>query len=220
MQSKQSIRPKIIAVSGGSGSGKTTLVGRLCQALGERGILVLQLDHYYRDLSHLSQAERDHRNFDHPDAFDTTLLIEQLTALSAARAIRRPTYDFASHTRTGVEVALAPAPVILLDGILSLHWPEVRRLLDLAVYVDVDDDVRFIRRLRRDISERGRTVEGVVAQYLESVKAMHDAYVAPQKLVADIIVSWMDFNDRAVSMLAGMASSWLEDVRRGEVGPV
>jgi uridine kinase len=201
-------RPRIIAVSGGSGSGKTTLVQRLVAATGAGGIMVVHMDNYYQDLVHLSQEERDLRNFDHPEAFDTQLLQAHIQALHAGQSIERPTYDFASHTRLGAPVTLAPAPVIVLDGILSLHWPALRGLLDLGIFVDVSDDVRFIRRLQRDVSERGRTVDSVVAQYLATVKAMHDLYVAPQKYVADIIVSWEDYNDRAVAMLAGMVRSW------------
>lgn len=177
------------------------------------GILVLQLDHYYLDQSHLPMTERDRVNFDHPDAFDTKLIQSQLAALAAGQAVDRPTYDYATHSRVEKKVRIDPAPVILVDGILSLHWPEIRKLLDLAVFVDVSDDVRFIRRLRRDVSERGRTVESVITQYLRSVKAMHDTYVAPQKFVADIIVSWMEYNERAVAMLAGMIQSWQQGAR-------
>lgn len=203
----------MIAVSGGSGSGKTTLVGRLVGSVTADTtqnpmVQVLHLDHYYRDLSHLSPEERDRQNFDHPQAFDTELLRKHLTDLRNGEAIDRPTYDFASHTRRAETVRLSPASVIVLDGILSLHWPEVRDLLDLKIFVDVSDDVRFIRRLRRDINERGRTFEGVITQYLSSVKTMHDAFVAPQRNVADIIVSWEDYNDRAVAMLAGMVRTW------------
>ncbi len=171
-------------------------------------MLVLHVDNYYQDLSHLPQHERDQRNFDHPDAFDTVLLNQHLTELLAGRAIERPTYDFASHTRLTTTLRIEPAPVLILDGILSLHWPEIRNLVNLAVFVDVDDDVRLIRRLRRDISERGRTVDSVVTQYLTTVKEMHDRFVAPQKQVADIIVSWMSYNDQAVAMLAHMARAW------------
>jgi uridine kinase len=203
----------MIAVSGGSGSGKTTLVGRLvgsatADTAEEHLVRVLHLDHYYRDLSHLSPDERDRQNFDHPQAFDMELLRKHLTALRNGDQIDRPTYDFASHTRRPETVCLKPAAVIVLDGILALHWAEVRDLLDLKIYVDVSDDVRFIRRLRRDINERGRTVEGVITQYLSSVKTMHDTFVAPQRYVADIIVSWEDYNDRAVAMLAGMVKTW------------
>lgn len=201
-------KPRIIAVAGGSGSGKTTLVGRLMKALGERDILVLQLDHYYNDLSTLPMSERDRKNFDHPDAFDTKVLAAQLKALADGKTIDRPTYDFATHSRTKEVKKLNPEPVILLDGILALHWPEVRELLDLAIFVDVDDDVRIIRRLKRDVSERGRTIDSVITQYLATVKSMHDTYCAPQRDVADIVVRWMDYNDSAVAMIAAMIRSW------------
>ena len=123
----------------------------------------------------------------------------------------RPSYDFASHTRLSASTEVKPARVIVLDGILTLHDPKLREIYDLSVFVDVDDDVRFLRRLRRDIGERGRTMDSVMSQYLATVKPMHDRFVAPQKHVADIIVSWMDYNDRAVAMLAGMVGSWLAD---------
>ena len=205
-------QPKIIGVSGGSGSGKTTLVRMLrdrCSEMVGVDLLVLQIDHYYHDLAHLPQSERDSRNYDHPDSFDTELLRQHLSELLAGREVARPTYDFATHTRTGETVLIKPAPVLVLDGILALHWAEIRQLLTLAVYVDVDDDVRCLRRLRRDINERGRNVDGVIQQYLQTVKPMHDTFVGPQKLVADIIVSWMQYNERAVAMLAGMAAAWV-----------
>lgn len=205
------LKPKFIGVSGGSGSGKTTLVSRLQAGMDAASVLVIQMDNYYLDLSGLTQAERDRRNFDHPDAFDTPLLIQHIKELASERSVARPSYDFASHTRSAKTVELKPAAVIVLDGILTLHDPALRELYDLSIFVDVDDDVRLLRRMRRDIGERGRTMESVINQYLASVKAMHDRYVAPQKLVADIIVSWMDYNDRAVAMLAGMVDSWLKN---------
>ncbi|MBM4252458.1 MAG: uridine kinase [Deltaproteobacteria bacterium] len=204
-------QPKIIGVSGGSGSGKTTLVRMLrerCRELLGLDLLVLQVDHYYNDMAHLPEDERDARNYDHPDAFDTALLSQHLSQLLAGKSVARPTYDYATHTRTADTVEIKPAPIIVLDGILTLHWPEIRDLLTLSVYVDVDDDVRCLRRLRRDIRERGRNVDGVIHQYLATVKPMHDSFIAPQKLVADIIVSWMNYNERAVAMLAGMVAAW------------
>ena len=201
-------KPRLIGVAGGSGSGKTTLVTRLRDTCEPGAVVALQLDHYYRDLSALAPAERDRRNFDHPDAFDMDLIQRHLTDLAAGRPIRRPTYDFATHTRSSQDAVVEPAPVMVLDGILTLHWDEVRTLLDLGIFVDVDDDVRLLRRLRRDISERGRTIDSVAMQYLASVKPMHDQYVAPQKFVADIIISWHEYNDRAVAMLAGMVHDW------------
>lgn len=199
---------KIIGISGGSGSGKTTLVNRVCQACSKIPVLVLHLDHYYHDLSHLSVSDRDRKNFDDPKSIDSELLKSQLTLLASGQAVDRPTYDFATHTRVSQTVRLNPAPIIILDGIFSLYWPEIRSMLNLSVFVDVDDDVRFIRRLRRDINERGRTVEGVIGQYLATVKVMHDHNVAPQKNEADIIVRWMKYNDQAVSMIAGLIRTW------------
>jgi uridine kinase len=200
-----SLKPTLIGVSGGSGSGKTTLVNRLTnQFVSPSDLMVIQMDHYYRDLSHLSQADRDKRNFDHPDSLDLELLQTHLESLAKGNTVERPSYDFASHTRLQRTTTLTPAPVIIIDGILALHHPGIRNLLALSIYVDVDDDLRFIRRLRRDISERGRTVDSVISQYLATVKAMHDSYVEPQKYVADIIVSWRDYNDRAVRMLSDM----------------
>jgi uridine kinase len=201
-------RPRIIGLSGGSGSGKTTLAKRLTAAVGPGLVTVLGLDHYYLDLIDLPAAERDRRNFDHPDAFDVPLLERHLRQLVGGKPIERPTYDFATHTRRDAPVTIAPGPVVLVDGILALHWPELRRLYDLSIYVDVDDDVRILRRVRRDITERGRTIDSVSAQYLTSVKPMHDTYVEPQKLRADIIVSWMSMNDSAVGMLAGLVNNW------------
>ena len=204
-------RPKIIAISGGSGSGKTTIVNKVREQCGDEGILTLHMDHYYRDLSPLAPAERDHCNFDHPDAFDLELLRVHLSELAAGQSVERPTYDFATHTRTGATVELKPQAAVILDGILSLNDPQLRPIFDLSVYVEVSDDVRFIRRLKRDIAERGRTVDGVIQQYLQSVKPMHDAHVAPQKNVADIIISWETYNTRAIEMLSDMVRSWLRD---------
>lgn len=201
------MKPRIIAICGGSGSGKTTLVTRLSQARTASDIMVLQMDHYYKDLSHLAPAERDLCNFDHPDALELSLLRNQVRQLRDGETIERPSYDFASHTRTGAVVRLSPPRLIVVDGILALHDPELRQLFDLKIYVDVDDDVRFIRRLRRDVVERGRTVDSVIMQYLASVKDMHDQYVAPQKYVADLIISWMSYNDRAVAMLNAWADA-------------
>lgn len=202
------MRPHIMAIAGGSGSGKTTLVRMLTERRSDSDILVIPMDHYYKDLSHLSMEERDLRNFDHPDALDLATLGQHLSALRQGQSVDRPTYDFASHTRSKASVRLTPRKAIILDGILSLHDPALRMLLDLSVYIDVDDDVRFIRRLRRDTMERGRTMDSVIRQYLASVKSMHDAYVAPQKHVADIIVSWMEYNERAVAMLSHMMANW------------
>ena len=196
--------PLVIGVCGGSGSGKTTLVRKILEQTGSKDILVLSLDHYYRDLSHLTPDQRDHCNFDHPDALDSSLLVTHMRDLIKGLPVERPTYDFSSHMRLPQVVKLFPKQVMIVDGILALHWYELREVLDLKIYVDVSDDVRFIRRLQRDTRERGRTIDSVIRQYLATVKAMHDQFVARQRYLADIIISWEDHNERAVNMLVGM----------------
>ncbi len=198
---------KIIGISGGSG--KTTFVNRVRAESAGVDVLILQLDHYYHDLSRLAPEARDRNNFDHPDAIDSSLLMTQLAELAKGRPVFRPSYDFATHTRSKETVQIFPAPVIILDGIFTLYWPEIRNILSLSIFVDVDDDVRFIRRLMRDVNERGRTVEGVIQQYLSTVKVMHDQNVAPQKHAADIVVRWMKYNDQAVAMVSGLIRNWV-----------
>ncbi len=199
---KASGKPLLVAVTGGSGSGKSTIVRKVCEYSPDLPIAVLQQDHYYRDLSHLKPAERDAVNFDHPASLDMALIQAHLESLANGVAIDRPTYDFATHTRTKEVVRMEPMPIIMFDGILALHDPGIRRLFDISVFVDVPDDVRFIRRLRRDVRERGRSVEGVIEQYLGSVKPMHDEFVAPTRRMADLVISWERWNDRSIAMLA------------------
>lgn len=197
-------KPLIIGVAGGSGSGKTTIVRRLEEYCSGISMMVFQLDHYYRDLAHLDPEDRSNVNFDHPDALEMDLVAKHISDLAAGKAIERPSYEFASHTRSSKVVKLEPQDVILVDGIFALYNPEVRQHLDCGIYVDVSDDVRFIRRLKRDVSERGRTNEGVIKQYLTTVKPMHDQFVAPTKLLADMVVYWDRYNDRTIQLLGNM----------------
>ena len=200
-------KPIMIGIAGGSGSGKTTIARKIQERCLGFSTLLFQLDHYYRDLAHLDPAERDRVNFDHPDALEMELLEDHVRKLADGSFIDRPTYEFASHTRSSKVLRLDPAEVIIVDGIFALYSPQIRKHLDCSIFVDVSDDVRFIRRLRRDVDERGRTNDGVIKQYLSSVKPMHDQFVAPTKYLADLVVQWDNYNDRTVDMLTNMILS-------------
>jgi uridine kinase len=201
------VKPVMIGIAGGSGSGKSTIARKIQERCSDVTVLMFQLDHYYKDLAHLEPIERDRVNFDHPESLEMVLLERHIAELAAGRAIDRPTYEFASHTRSSKIARLEPAEVVIVDGIFSLYSPEIRKHLTFSVYVDVSDDVRFIRRLRRDVDERGRTNEGVIKQYLATVKPMHDQFVQPTKLQSDLVVQWDHFNDKTIDMLALMIRS-------------
>lgn len=192
--------PLIIGVVGGSGSGKTTVARAILASAGVPAAFLDQ-DAYYRDLAHLTLDERRQVNFDHPDALDNDLLVEHLEALAAGRSIDKPTYDFAAHTRAAETVRIEPARIVLVDGILLFNEPRIRELLDIKVFVDVADDIRFIRRMLRDVAERGRTVEDVVRQYLATVRPMHIEFVEPSKRWADVIIPEGGHNRIAVEMV-------------------
>ncbi len=177
-----------VGIAGGTGSGKTTLAARVVGALPPDSVALLSHDSYYRDQSHLSPAERDRLNFDHPDTLETTLLVEHLGELRAGRAIEQPAYDFAEHRRHAARRRVEPRRVVIVEGILILHEPSLRRALDIKVFVDTDADERVLRRVERDTRERGRTVESVTAQYRETVRPMHAQFVEPSKRHADLII--------------------------------
>jgi uridine kinase len=195
------VKPVILGVAGGTGSGKTTVVEEVVRRLGPEDVAVIQHDSYYRDRSRLAPQERARVNYDHPDALETPLLVEHLRLLQAGQPIEIPVYDFASHTRTSEVVPLAPHRVVILEGILVLAEPELRALMDIRVFVDTDADIRMIRRLRRDMKERGRTLDSVVEQYLETVRPMHMEFVEPSKRHAHVIVPEGGENLVAVDML-------------------
>jgi uridine kinase len=200
------VRPLIIGVAGGSGSGKTTVARAIQERLGVDAIFLDQ-DAYYADLGHLPFEERVRTNFDHPDALDTELMVEHLETLAAGCAIEKPTYDFTQHTRATATVRLEPRDVILVDGILILAEARLRRMFDMKVFVDVADDLRFIRRMQRDVAERGRSVDSIIAQYVEFVRPMHLEFVEPSKRYADIIVPEGGRNTVAVQMLAARVAA-------------
>lgn len=191
----------VFGVAGGTGSGKTTVARRILQAVGVEQVAHLPHDAYYRDLQDLSLEERGRVNFDHPDSLETELLIEHIQTLLAARPVELPVYDFSRHGRTAETITINPSPFILVEGILIFTNRELRELMDIKVYVDVDADVRFIRRLSRDVEERGRSLDSVVKQYLETVRPMHLQFVEPSKRYADVIIPGGGMNQIAINMV-------------------
>ncbi len=201
----------IIGVAGGSGSGKTTVVKSIVRSLGKGQVTVVHHDAYYRDASHLDPEARHAINYDHPDALETELLVEHLNALRAGSAVAIPTYDFTTQSRLPDTVIAEPRKVIIVDGLLILWDKRLRELMDIKVFVDTDSDLRFIRRLSRDIEERGRTAEWVIKQYLETVRLMHLEFVEPSKRYADLIMPEGGHNRVAVDMLLTKVRSILRD---------
>jgi uridine kinase len=200
-------RPVVVGVAGGSGSGKTTVVREIVRRLGPERVTVVHHDHYYRDFSHLSPADRDPINFDHPDALETGLLVEHLGRLLRGEGVEAPVYDFTTHTRTSRTLPVEPREVVVVDGILVLAERDLRDLMDIKIFVDTDADIRFIRRMARDMGERGRSLESVVEQYQSTVRPMHLEFVEPSKRYADVIVPVGGENVVAVDMLVTKLAS-------------
>jgi uridine kinase len=205
--------PLVIGVAGGSGSGKTTVVRKILEALGDARVPVLEHDRYYRDRNDLRLEERAALNYDHPDSLETDLLVRHVRELRAGRGIEAPVYDFARHARKDATEAIAAGGAIIVEGILIYTDPDLRKLMDVKVFVDTDDDTRFIRRLQRDLAERGRTVESVIDQYLGTVKPMHLEFVEPSKRYADIIIPQGGHNTVAVDMLLRLIRGLATDIR-------
>jgi uridine kinase len=196
----------VIGVAGGSGSGKTTVVRRIVDSLGDDQVTVLEHDRYYRDRNDLRFEERAALNYDHPDSLETDLLVEHLHHLREGRAVEVPVYDFARYTRQPAQTVV-PRTAVIVEGILIYTDAALRRLMDIKVFVDTDDDTRFIRRLQRDITARGRTVQSVIDQYLGTVKPMHLEFVEPSKRYADIIIPQGGHNAVATDMLLTLIRS-------------
>ena len=195
------VKPLLIGIAGGSGSGKSTVARRVADSLGQASVVFLDMDAYYRNHIHLSLEERRRVNWDHPDAFDLDLLVEQLETLASGREIRKPTYDFVTHTRRDDHEVIAPADVIVIDGILLFSDARVRDLCDVKVFVDADADIRVLRRIRRDMVERGRPLDEIIEQYLATVQPMHLQFVEPSKRYADVIVPRGGQNAVAIEMI-------------------
>ncbi|MGI6441275.1 MAG: uridine kinase [Peptoniphilaceae bacterium] len=195
------MRAYTIGICGGSGSGKSTVTRRMVEAFGNDHIVVIEQDSYYRDQTHLPYEERIQTNYDHPDAFDTGLMVSQIRSLQQGKPIEKPLYDYTRHTRKTETVRVEPRPILILEGILLFFDRGLRDTMDLKVYVETDADVRILRRIRRDMKERGRTLDSVIDQYLETVRPSHLQFVEPSKRYADIIFPVGGYNEVGIDLL-------------------
>jgi uridine kinase len=194
-------RPFLIGVAGGTCSGKTTISERLATLAGDENVALIKLDSYYVANRHLAFDERARANYDHPDAFDWPLLNDHIAALSAGATVPVPVYDYVEHTRSDEVRMVAPARIVVVEGILVLYEPTLRERFDLRVFVDTDADVRLVRRLQRDVAERGRTTESIVAQYLATVRPSHEQFIEPSKRYSDVILPHGGMNEPALDVL-------------------
>jgi uridine kinase len=203
-------KPVVIGVTGGSGSGKTSVTNAIYESLKDLSILVLQQDYYYKDQHNVPYEQRLKTNYDHPLAFDNDLLIKHIEKLLRYEAIEKPVYDYSIHTRSDKVIPVAPKEVIILEGILVLEDERLRNLMDIKLYVDTDADLRIIRRLERDIRERGRTFDSVIDQYLNVVRPMHNQFIEPTKRYADIIIPEGGQNHVAIDLMVTKIQTILE----------
>lgn len=204
------MKTTIIGIAGGTGSGKSTLTARLREHFGEHEVSVINHDSYYKRHDELPYEERCKLNYDHPDSFDTELLVEHLKALRRGESVQVPVYDYTIHNRSDETVTVSPAPVVIVEGILIFDSAELCNMMDLKVFVDTDADVRILRRIVRDVKSRGRTLDSVVTQYLTTVKPMHEQFVEPSKRKADLIVPEGGRNEVALDMLIKWVSNHLQ----------
>ena len=203
----------LIGIAGGSGSGKTTLADKLVECFGSDEVSIIRHDNYYKRHDQLTYEERSKLNYDHPDAFDTDLLCEQLKQLKEWHAIEMPVYDYSQHNRSDQVIVVHPAPVLILEGILIFAEEELCKLMDIKVFVDTDADVRILRRILRDVKARGRSLDSVITQYLTTVKPMHEQFVEPSKRRADVIIPDGGYNQVALEMLMQRVRSQLDRYR-------
>ena len=203
--------PLVIGIAGGTGSGKTTVAQSILQRSGPERVAYIQHDAYYKDLSDLPPAQRSTTNFDHPNSLETELMVEHVRALKAGEAVELPTYDFTNHTRKKETIRVEPKPVILVEGILLFVDATLRELCDVKLFVDTDADIRFLRRLQRDIHDRGRTTESVIQQYLATVRPMHLEFVEPSKRYADLIIPEGGLNEVAMDVVIARIENKLRE---------
>jgi uridine kinase len=201
--------PLVIGIAGGSGSGKTTVANVVIQRVGAKNIAYLPHDAYYKELGHLPPNQRAEVNFDHPDSLENELMIHHIKTLCKYKSVALPIYDFSRHSRTSKTIKVRPQRIILVEGILIFAVPELRSLFDLKIFVDTDSDLRFIRRLQRDITERSRTTESVINQYLTTVRPMHLEFVEPSKRYADVIIPEGGFNAAALDLVVARLEALL-----------
>jgi uridine kinase len=204
----------IIGICGGTGSGKTTVANRILESVSRDEVVFLQQDSYYLNLDQMPLDYRQMVNFDHPEAIDNDLLVQHVRALRRGEAVELPVYDFRTHTRLAETLHMEPRPIIIVEGILIFAEPRLLKEMDIKVYVDTPDDIRFIRRLRRDVAERGRTVESVIEQYVETVRPMHMQFVEPSKRHADVIIPEGGHNVVSIGLISGRIRERLADARR------
>jgi uridine kinase len=202
--------PLVIGIAGGSGSGKTTVAEAILSRVGRDRIAFLQHDSYYKDLSGLPPVQRAEINFDHPDSLETELLIQHIASLRDGKLVQVPIYDFSTDRRTDKTFTVEPRSVVLVEGILIFVEPQLRKMFDLKLFVDTDADLRFIRRLERDLAERGRTTESVIRQYQSTVRPMHLEFVEPSKRYADVIIPEGGFNTAAIDMVVARIEALLK----------
>ena len=203
----------LIGIAGGTGAGKTLVAQSIAEDLGHDKVLLIEQDSYYKDLQNIPLGERENRNFDHPDAFDRDLLRRHLESLIAGGDVEMPVYDMRTHTRLPEAVAVHARPIVILDGLLILDDPALRQLMDIKIYVDADPDVRFIRRLKRDLTERGRTLDSIIRQYESSVRPMHLQFVEPSKRYADLVIPEGGYNVVAIDLLKTKIRALLSEKR-------
>ncbi|TCO79083.1 uridine kinase [Marinisporobacter balticus] len=208
-------KPILIGITGGTGSGKSTIAKAIFESLPQKNIAIIEQDSYYKDQSYLPMEKRIHTNYDHPLAFDTELLLKHLEDLLNHKVIEKPIYNFSKHTREKETVSVDPKDIIILEGIMILEDKKLRELMDIKIFVDTDADVRIIRRITRDINERGRTLESVIEQYLNTVRPAHLQFIEPSKRYADIIIPEGGYNKVAIDIMVSKVRSIIYEKQNG-----